>query len=49
MQANLLQKCPNLPDHVGVTGKDVTNTLVTWGVMYKECQERHNALVDSVK
>lgn len=47
-QQNLLVKCQELPDHVGTTGKDVINTMTTWGALYTECKERHNALVNAV-
>jgi len=42
-QQNLLTKCPVLPDLTGVQGKDVLNTMTTWGVMYEQCAARQNS------
>lgn len=49
MQANLLEKCPELSKHEGKTGKDIIYTLTTWASEYNECAARHNQLVDAVK
>ena len=49
IQANLLEKCPELSKHEGTTGKDVLYTLTNWATEYNECAARHNQLVDVVK
>ena len=49
IQANLLEKCPELSKHEGTTGKDVLFTLTNWASEYNECAARHGALVDAVK
>ena len=48
IQANLLEKCPELSKHEGTTGKDVLYTLTNWATEYNECAARHNQLVDVV-
>lgn len=47
-QVNLLVKCEDLPDVTGTTGAEVLSTLITWGGMYRECQLRHNSLVQAI-
>lgn len=48
IQANLLEKCPELSKHEGVTGKDVMFTLTNWASEYNECRLRHEKLIDAV-
>lgn len=49
LQANLLAPCPDLADtDVGDMG-DLLNVCVDTAVQYRQCQARHNALVESLK
>ncbi|MGQ5875567.1 Rz1-like lysis system protein LysC [Serratia marcescens] len=48
-QESLLVKCPEqLPRINGVTGKDLSEPLLTYLDIYPLCAARHNQLVDEI-
>ncbi len=45
LPASLRQPCPPLPLPADGSGAAVLRTMVEWGAMYRECADRHAAVV----